>query len=249
MRRFRTLGLTAMTLFAFGAFTASALAVETEEENNPRILCLTTKCSELEGTLKGGASFLEDLNGKSLGATGAEAKLKNCENLAGEKDIALCKDVPLTFTGLKKEKVSCRSENAKGEKDPVETILVLLDLHIAAEKSTTGVLQPLLLAKFLGTALEEQVTSNCGGVKTSLKGILACLLLPGLTNIPVTGEVEVRCEVNTTTHDPVTGTCNVLCENFGKIGLTSTLDGKTEVDSWLNITLKGKLNKDIFIDD
>jgi hypothetical protein len=248
MRQVKLLVLAAMALFAFGAFTASAFAVEAEEENNPRILCLTTPCSGLEGTLKGGVSFLEDLTGKKIEGTTVEAKLKNCENLAGEKDINLCKDVPIDFFGVKKAGVACRSENESGEKDPVETILALLDLHIAAEKSTSGVLEPLLLAQVLGVDLKTLIF-NCGGVKSVVKGTIACLLLPGLTNIPITGEVEIKCEINTTTHDAVTGTCNVLCEDFGKIGLTSTLDGKTETDAWEQITLKGKLNKDIFIDD
>jgi hypothetical protein len=248
MRTVKLMGLAVLALFAFAA--SGAYAVEAEESNNPRILCLVEKCSELEGTLKGGVSRLEDLAGKTIEGTAAEAKLKGCENLAGNKDINLCFDVPIHFTGTKKEKVACRSENAKGEKDPVEVILALLDLHMAAELTSASVLQPLLLAKVLGTDLTETLTINCGVVKTTVKGQIGCLLLPGLANIPTTTAVEVVCALNKEKHDPVTGTCNVLCTDFGAtIGLISTLDGKTETDSWEEIKLSGNLNKDIFIDD
>ena len=247
MRKVKSLGFTAVALLAFGAFTASAFAVE---DGKPQILCLVAGCSMLEGTLKGKESRLEDLTGKTLITTSDEFKLKGCKNdEASENDINLCVDVPLTLTGLKKEKVACRSENAKGEKDAVETVLILFDLHMAAEETGGKVLQSLLTAKYLGTALEEELIVTCATVKSKVKGTIACLLSPGLENIPVTAEVTLKCEVNATTHDAVTGTCTVLCEDLGKIGVLSTLNGTTEVDSWEQIELKGKLTKDIFIDD
>jgi hypothetical protein len=247
MRTVKLLGFTALALLAFGAFTASAFAVE---DGKPQILCLVAGCETLEGTLKGGASRIEDLAGKTIAATASEAKLKGCKNdEAGTKDVNLCVDVPLALTGFKKEAVACRSENAKGEKDAVETVLTLLDLHMAAEETSAKVLQPLLTAQYLGTALEAEVTIVCGVVKSKVKGVLACLLLPGLANVQITEKVTINCEVNITTHDPVTGTCTVLCEDLGKIGLIATFDGKTETDAWENIRLEGSLNKDIFIDD
>jgi hypothetical protein len=247
MRKVKLLGFTALALLAFGAFTASAFAVE---DGKPQILCLVEGCETLEGTLKAGASSLEDLAGKVISGTAAETKLKGCKNdEAGTKDVNLCVDVVLTFTGVKKEAVACRSENAKGEKDPVETILTLLDLHMAAEETSAKVLQPLLTAQVLGTALEAELTFVCGVVKSKVKGVIGCLLLPGLANVQTTEKVTITCEVNTTTHDAITGTCTVLCEDLGKIGLISTLDGKTETDSWEKIKLEGSLNKDIFIDD
>jgi hypothetical protein len=87
-------------------------------------------------------------------------------------------------------------------------------------------------------------------VKIKESGNIACLLEPGLTNIPITSEVEIKCTVNKATHDPETGTCNVLCEVFGPIGLNASFAEKeTPKDAWELITLKGKPNKDIFIDD
>jgi hypothetical protein len=257
MRLFKLTGPAVVALLAFGAFAAfaasGAYAVEKEEENNPRILCLVEGCNALEGSLKGGIGRLEDLSGKSLEWNASEVKLKGCQGLAGNKDVNLCVDVPIHLIGMKKEKVACRSENAKGEKDPVETILALLDLHLAAELHLNAkgetVLLSLLIAKVLGTALEEVLTMNCGGVKTTLKGTVGCLLEPGLENVPIINGIDIVCELNKVTHDPLTGSCNVLCEDLGKIGLVSTFNGKTEVDTWLEVKLGGILNEDIFMDD
>jgi hypothetical protein len=259
MRKAKLLGLTVLALFAFGAFAASgAYAVEKEEENNPRILVLEGKASELKGTLKGTKAKLIQLNGeKTIEAAEASLLLENCEIIIGnEKDTNLCKDVPLHFTGVKQELVACRSENAKGEKDPVETVLELLDLHMAAGGSPLG---PLLLMRVLGTALEEEVILNCGGVKIQLKGVkegeknkagaVVCTLSPGLVNIPTTTNIAVLCKVNATTHDEEPPSCSILCSDFGTLGLEADLDGKTFKDAAESIHLEGTLNKDIFIDD
>jgi hypothetical protein len=248
MRQLKLLGLAALALFAFGAFASSAMAVE------PEILCLVAGCEKLEGTLKGGVSSLVDLSGKTIEGKTAEAKLKGCKNdPVSETDVNLCVDVPLTFTGTKKGAVACRSENAKGEKSKnVEEINTLLDLHEASEETSAKVLQPLLTALVLGSALEAELIINCGGVKAKVKGIIACLLLPGGENIPTTKEVTVLCQVaerKEKEFDPITGTCTVLCSDLGTIGLSSSLDGTNFVDSWENIELKGTLNKDVFIDD
>jgi len=96
MRQVKLLGLAALALFAFGAFAASsALAVEAEETNNPRVLVLEGKASELAGTLTAVAPIklvpLEEA--KTISSTGATLKFEKCENIAGnEKDSNLCKD-------------------------------------------------------------------------------------------------------------------------------------------------------------
>jgi hypothetical protein len=256
MKKVKLLGFTVLALLAFGAFAAqSALAVE---DGKPQILCLVAGCSTLEGTLKskeGVTSRLEDLNGLTITGTSAEAKLKGCKNdEAGENDINLCIDVPLTFLGTKKGKVACRSENSKGEKSKnPEEIVTLLDLHVGAETHLNAakvtVLLPVLQELVLGSLLESELLLNCGGVKFGIKGTMVCLLEPGLVNVPITTEVTIVCTVKKETHDPETGSCAVLCEDLGAIGLISTLDGTNKVDSWEEIELKGKLSKDIFIDD
>ena len=114
MRKVKLLGFTALALLAFGAFTASAFAVE---DGKPQILCLVEGCEKLEGTLKGGASSLEDLNGKTITGVTAEAKLKGCKNdEASKNDVNLCVDVPLTITGFKKKKSPVAAKTPKAKK-------------------------------------------------------------------------------------------------------------------------------------
>jgi hypothetical protein len=257
MKHVRLLILASLALCAFGAFSAtSALATDA---NSPSILVLEGgKATELEGTFKSEAtsSKLIQLSGeKTVESTGAEAKLKNCKEISGlPSDTNLCEPVAITFTGVKQAGANCRSENAKAEKDPIETVLALLDLHLAAEESLEGTaemkLQPLLLARILGTAKEEEAIFVCGLVKIQVKGIVACLLLPGLTTVAAGGKYEIVCKVDATTHDPITGHCETLCEiGTQKIGVEADLDGKTFKDAWEEINLKGSFNKSTFIDD
>jgi hypothetical protein len=261
MRKAKLLGLTVLALFAFGAFAASgAYAVEKEEENNPRILVLEGKAAELEGTLTGkGAEAIQLSGEKTFQVTEESLLLKGCEIITGnEKDTNLCKHVALHLAGYKQGLVACRSENAKGEKDPVETVLELLDLHIAAGKAGT-MLRPLLFMRVLGTALEEEVILNCGGEKIQLKGVkngaenkagvIACALAPALENLPTTKNLEMLCKVNATTHDEEPPECSILCLDFGTTGLEADLNGKEFKDVAWSLHLEGKLNKDIFIDD
>jgi hypothetical protein len=255
MHKLKLLCLTALALFAFGAFAASAFAEE------PAILVAEGKVSELTATLtqktsEGKTIELIQLSGeKSVRAVEVVAAMKGCKNLGtNEKDANLCEDQTLTFTGVKQGEVTCRSENAKGEKDPVETVLTLLDLHAVSEKNSEGKLVPAVQARILGTALEEEVKFNCGTVKLQVKakegetraGVIECLFGPGLVT---TKKVEVLCKVNSTTHDPERGTCEVLCTDFGTVGFVAALDGKTFKDVWELVHLLGETNKNIFIDD
>jgi hypothetical protein len=257
MSQLKALIPTILALCAFGAFAASsALATDA---NSPSILVLEGgKATELEGTFKseGTTTKLIQLNGeKTLESTGAETKLKNCKEISGlPSDTNLCEPVAIVFTGNKQAGANCRSENSKGEKDAIETVLALLDLHLAAEESLEGSaemkLQPLLLARILGTAKEEELSYVCGLVKIQVKGVLACLLLPGLATVAAGGKYEIVCAVDKTTHDPITGHCETLCEIGGKaIGMEADLNGKEFKDAWWELNLKGSLNKSTFIDD
>jgi hypothetical protein len=94
---------------------------------------------------------------------------------------------------------------------------------------------------------EGEVTIACGLVKLKIKGTWACLLLPGLENIPTSKELEILCKV--ASNDPVEDKCTVLCEWLTNNPLSATLNGSTFEDAAMSIHLKGKLNKDVFIDD
>lgn len=238
---------TAMTLFILGAFaTADALAADA---NTPRILCLTGEnCTELEGTFKAGVNSVIVLSGLTFAITTSEFKLKGCKEAGAAQDTNLC-EAAVDLFGWKKGEVGCRTEDMKSAvKDPVETVLMLLDAHVAAGEAE-GKLNPMLLGLALGVLGEEEVTIACGLVKIKIKGTWACLLLPGLENIPTSKEVAILCKVNEKTKDVEEDKCTVLCESLEKNPLLLTLNGSTFEDSAMLIHAKGKLNKDVFIDD
>jgi hypothetical protein len=252
MRWLKLLGLTTLVLLASGAFAASgAYAVESEETGNPRILVQEGKAKELAGTLKAGPSSLVDLTGGQLAVASVEMTLKNenCIPINGsEKETNLCNNVTGAFTGVKKGEVGCRSETSKGEKAPAEMLLLQFDLHVSSELTAAKVLQSLLVMRVLGLVSEEEVKFSCGVSKDGLNGDYACLLLPALVTITMKEKIEVLCKVNETSHDPETGTCQTLCEPFGKIELVEK-EGEKSLDMWPRLHLAGELNKAIYIDD
>jgi hypothetical protein len=255
MRQVKLLMLAILAMVAFSAVgTAVAHAEETEEKNNPRLLVLTGKASEVVGKFKGEGSTLEALpGGKGLQGTGVTAEISKCENIAEHTlDFNLCKDIPITFTGVttNEKKINCTSENLKKEKAKnIGEVLVLLDLHLAAEKSTEGVLQPLLIALVLSIELDPTLLINCAGVKQEVKGKIACLLLPGLTQIPAGGNVEILCKQKE--GDQITGTCEVeksFCEGLAKEPFEASL-GEGFKDAAEAIHLLGSFNVSTYIDD
>ncbi len=246
----RHLKLLIASALAISAFATVCTAVAQAEGGNPAALLLETGVANLEVKFSGLTDYeFGNLAGKKLEGTGVEGTLKGCKEEGSTKDTSLCEPVTFTFKSLKEEKVACRSENAKGEKDAIETVLVVVDLHLAAEETSSKVLEPLLLLKVLGmSGGEKELVINCGGVKNKIKGVLGCLLTPGLANVAATEELSLECTQNATTHDQVTGKCEKLCELLEKEPFLSSLGGVFE-DSGMNIDVKGKPNKDVFLDD
>jgi hypothetical protein len=247
MRLIRTSIIAVLALFAL-ATVGAAVAVGEEDKNSPSILLLEKGVSSLEVIAKGGEVTTETLSGKTVLSATTEAKVKNCEAIAGseEKDVKSCKDVTLTLTGVKKETIACRSENAKGEKDPIETVLALVDLTLGTELTATKVLQPLGIGKVLGVGLEVELTVVCGLVKIKMKGTLGCGVPLGLKNIPTTEELEVTCKMKN--GDQEIGTCVSECESLKTDPFLMNLGNGFE-DSAKLFTMRGKANKDLFIDD
>ena len=150
MRYLKPLMLAAMAIFAFAAVGTAVAQAEVAKE--PSLLLLENGVKVLEGKFKGGVSELSTLTNKKITGVTDSGEVKNCKPLGGtnEKDTTLC-EASLDFTGTKKEAVACRSESQSGsEKDPVETILAVTDIHLANEETAAKVLQPLLLFKVLG---------------------------------------------------------------------------------------------------
>jgi hypothetical protein len=248
MRQARLLLFALLALFAFGA--VSAAVASAEDPNAPMLLILEgSKVSELKGTFSGGEGTLAALGGKALTGTSGTATLGGCkESAAGAKDTDLCEST-LTIKGVKQGAVACRSESSAGTKDAIETILVVGDDHGASETNSAKELEGLLLFKVLGQAGgEEELTVNCGGVKDKAKGVLGCLLTPGLRTLASTEEGTLACKQNATTHDAETGTCEQLCEWLTEHPFETNLGAGFE-DSWMTVSGKGKLNLAVFGDD
>ena len=209
---------------------------------------------KFEGEEAAAKFAISTLGGKELTGEGLSATLGECLVLEGkEKDTNLCHKGLMTFTKLKQGASACRSEiekEGKSEKDAVETILVKVDAHLAAEKSTGGVLEPLLILTVFGVDGKE-LTINCAAVKEKVKGKIGCLVLPGLKEVATTGSVEVSCKTKSA-GDQETGECvetKVLCEELAKNPLEGSFNGTTFEMASLSLTLKLKANKNIFLDD
>jgi len=240
MKRIKLMVLAAMALCAFGAVSATLAQAE---DGPPAILCFVKGCAkEFEVKLKGGASKLTQLSeALTITSTTVAATIKGCEPLTGteEKDFQLCKDQEIVFSGTESKGQKCKTGALTNG-----TVASLLDLHVGDETSTTGVLEPLLLAKVLNSELKPELAITCGVLKETVKGTVGCLLLPGLT---LTKKLELICAVNAK-FDPETGTCKLECGELEKDPFLSKLGEKFE-DAWEGITLTGEQTKELFIDD
>ena len=247
MRRLTRIALA--LVLAAGVCGAGAVAAA----EGPTVVVLEGKVTELEfsGSEAAQKTALSTLGGKEIKGEGDTATVSECVTLeAKEKDSNLCRHGRHTFLRLKQGAVACRSENEKGEKDPIETVLTNEDVHLASEKSTGGVLQPLAILEVLGIAGEKELTVNCGAVKEKVKGKIGCLVLPGLKEVATTESVEVLCKTKSA-GDQESGTCEetkVLCEELAKNPLEANLGAGFEMAA-LTGQLKLKANKNIFIDD
>lgn len=239
MKPAKLLLLTAMTLGSFGAFGAAAAPAA-----SPAVLCLVSGCQNIEAAMKGTTVITETLKGKRITSSTTEAKVKNCEALAGteEKDVSLCKDVTLSLTGVGAEGVKCKSEG-----DEPGVVLTLIDLHLASAESSGKALEPLGLGKVLNSKLEAaEVIVTCGVLKMSAKGTFACSTPVGLKNISTSEELILSCHMKA--GDQEVGTCVSLCEWLKTDPFLINLGSGFE-DAAKEFTVSGKPTKDIFVDD
>ncbi len=82
-----------------------------------------------------------------------------------------------------------------------------------------------------------------------VKGVFACLLLPGLTNVAAKGEFTLSCKQKEGKKE--IGTCEKLCEWLSEFPFEGTFNGKTFEGAALGLEAKGALssNFDIFLGD
>ncbi len=177
MRQLRMLGLTLIALISLASL-AAATATATE----PGVLTL------------GGVALTEPITVTGLGKevstfSTAAGKIK-CQEVhiekgelgaAGQTHINLGK-ATLNFLKCKLLKgvseSACRSENTKGEKDPVETILVAVDIHLVdllvETKLEAGI--AVILLEPAGTAFGT-IKINCGAVIVLVRGVVNGLVV------------------------------------------------------------------------
>jgi hypothetical protein len=244
----RRLAFYAATLTVLGTLTMASAV-----DGQPAILILERNVlGSLTAEVLGKATKLETVGEKAITGSGVEAVVKGCVELEmSSLDTNLCKEGVIVFTGVKQGKVGCRSETLAATKDSLETVLAKFDAHLDAEKSTAGVLQPLLVLKLLGTDGDETLIINCGLVKEQVKGRVGCLLVPGLTNISIFGAIEIICQIEHPGKQR-TGTCEQTVFSCGELA-TDRLLVKFGTEFWesaaLEISLRGGFNKDVFIED
>ncbi len=93
---------------------------------------------------------------------------------SGELENGASGTIMITLTGCKSAGIGCRSENAKGEKDAVETIL-----ETGAQLNVVNLLNTKKeLAGGIVTTLPEPVKLLCGVVKGELRGSVLGLVTP-----------------------------------------------------------------------
>ncbi len=252
-KRVWRIGLVALTLTAFAALGPAAAF---GEDGAPRVLLLSGNVTNLEGTLKGGASTLETVGGLAIAGSEVEATVADCKETEGSTtDTSLCGPVTITLTGVAKKNAKCHSEMAnKEEADNNEKGIVLVetDVHFAAEENSAKELQPLMLFKVLGALTgesPEELTIDCAGVLVKVRGVIGCLLTPGLANIVAGGEETLACKIKEA-GKPETGTCERLCEWLTEHPFEAKIGAAFE-QAWMRIEARGALSRtnDIFLDD
>jgi hypothetical protein len=145
----------------------------------------------------------------------------------------------------KKEKVACRSEEG-ATKDPVETVLALLALTVAAELTKEKVLQFLLIRSIKGTLF-----LNCGGVKEEIKGAVPCLVggAANGTELAEGATVTITC-TSEKSGKQVTGECTEpksACEKLAAEPLLANIGAGFEKASE-SVSVSGSHNEMITLD-
>jgi hypothetical protein len=231
--------LLALALAGIAAATASAASLLVLPGEN---------VGELKYEGKASAATLETVSGRTIAC--AKATVKSTFNaLAGKEADSEQGAITTDFEGCRKEskteKVSCRSETKGGEKDPIETVLVLTGSTDATEETTEKAKEFLLVA-----SLPETQFINCGAIKEQVRGAVACLVTPAQTEVAAGGTVKIACALEKP-GKPKTGKCltpAAMCEKLAKEPLEGNLgvafEGAAE-----EVIAEGSFNKMAFLDD
>jgi len=182
MKWLRLFGLALVAALALGLVVvapASAL------ESNRGFLLLeqagNVEMTGVEGAFKDEAKGEGEKSG--LTCTGLKL-LKVILNNPGPTHFNLGEDGELHFTGCKfGGLLSCSSQNSKGEKDPKEVVLLLVDTHLINLEGEQKELLAGIAWLILNELLEVRpIKINCGGAIIELQGALLGLLVPLVNN-------------------------------------------------------------------
>jgi hypothetical protein len=242
MHRFTLVGLTLLAVFAFAAVAASAASAEA-----PLILVLPGETIiGLAFSGSGGASKLETLTKKTITCTKTEVTA-TFNQISGKESDSETGSATIDFSGCKKEKIACRSEEG-ATKDPVEVVLTPLTLAGASEESQSKTLEALLVGTI--APVGGVLFLNCGGVKEEIKGSVGCLASPALMELVAGTTVTISCAESG--GDQVMGLkcveTKATCEKLAKEPLMANL-GLGFEDSAEEISVAGTFNKMVTIDD
>jgi hypothetical protein len=142
-------------------------------------------------------------------------------------------------------KVACRSENSKGEKDPIETVLVQnIKGVVFGEKTSSGELVP-----GLSSILTETLTVLCSLVKIQIRGNVIGLVAPGLIEIAAGSPISLQSREKA--GKPITGTCvapEATCKEIAEHPLEANFGSGFEAAA-TELSATVMLPKMIFIDD
>jgi hypothetical protein len=215
MRQIRLLGLMLLAVFMLGSLAAATACAATVDEEHPGWLTLAAlkEKDQIKAAVTSAAWELK-VAGEAVGlrCTGVEV-LKLEFGAIGDTHITLSLiDADLHFKGCKKGELGCRSEDLKAVKDPVETILVLVDAHLVALlKGTTLVPGVMLIILDQNTLELGTVLIKCGTGNVLVKGALRGEVTTGAS---LTEEVKefTLVQNNAATCD----TSDALCVKFEK---------------------------------
>jgi len=241
MRQLRLVSIIALAVLALGT-TGAGTALATE--GDPGWLPLEALKTPIEVTTESASAQFKWAGGEI--ECGAFNTLHFELGAKSDTHVTLTIDTDVHVKECKSGMVGCRSENAKGEKDPVETTLVLIDFHLAdLLNSGTHNLEPGIVAIVLNSNLELlPIKIACGVIAVEIRGAAKGLVLVSSLAAEITsGSFDFS-----STFDKCDSTDKLCIELENQhplqVKTNSEFEGATE-----QVTLPFKLSQMVLVDD
>ncbi|MFI4990797.1 MAG: S1 family peptidase [Solirubrobacterales bacterium] len=193
------------------------LLTTANEVRAPAIKALPGEAFPVTFKVTSGETKIETVGKSSIICTADEG--------SGEFGNGASGTISVDFTGCKTGKVACRSETAKGEKDPVETIL-----EVNAKLSVINILNAKKeLEGGVVKTLAEPIKVLCGAVKVEVRGSVVGLVTP--INKEVLTTETAKIEYKQKEGKQEAGECKEpkeVCEKLTKEPFEANIVGKFE---------------------